>query len=68
MFDIMDMEDIFYDIILEWVLEDTKKNGRIVAKRLIKEVVDFVDCQKNIACNNCKGKKFKTIKEAWQAM
>ena len=62
----MDMEDIFYDIIIEWVLEDTKKNGRIIVKRLIKEVEDFVDDQKNIACNNCKGKKFKAMKEAWQ--
>ena len=64
MVDIMDMEDIFYDIILDWAIRGYKTNGRIIAKNIIEEVKDFVDAQKNIACNNCKGKKFKKMREA----
>ena len=59
------MEDIFYDILKE-DFGDSTGVSKLVAIRLIKEVESFVDDQKNIACNNCKGKKLKEMKEPWQ--
>ena len=64
MVDIMDMEDIFYEILVKYPLSITQT--RFVIKKLIEEVKDFVDNQKNIACANCKGYKFKNLKERWQ--
>ena len=69
----MDMEDIFYEIIKNYprLNKDNPINmaeARLMAIKITKEVEDFVDDQKNIACNNCKGKKFKVMKEQWQAM
>ena len=64
MVDIIDMEDIFTEVLVSRLIE--RAPARLIAIRLIKEVADFVDDQKNIACNNCKGKKFKIMKEAWQ--
>ena len=64
MVDIMDMEDIFYDILteFEWVEDIDPINARIMAKKLIKEVADFVSSQQHIKCVNCKGYKFKNLK------
>lgn len=67
MVDIMDMEDIFYQLIKERFMCKMEP-ARLLAIRLIKEVEDFVEGQQTIKCNNCKGKKFKKIKEPWQAM
>ena len=64
MVDLFDMEDIFTEVLVSRLIERTP--ARLIAVRLIKEVQDFVDAQKNIACNNCKGKKFKAMKEPWQ--
>lgn len=66
MVDILDMEDIFTEILISRLINKT--SARLIAIRLIEEVADFVDDQKNIACNNCKGKKFKDMKEPWQVM
>lgn len=60
MVDILDMEDIIFDIIIG------RKPSKDLVKKIILEVADFVDNQQNIACNNCKGKKFKDLKERWQ--
>ncbi len=65
MVDVMDMEDIFYDILEKYFL-DPSHLRRMVAKKLIKEVESFVDSQQHIKCVNCKGYKFKNIKERWQ--
>ena len=65
MVDIMDMEDIITEILAPYFTERPKID-RIIAKKLIKEVSDYVEAQQTIACNNCKGKKFKNMKEAWQ--
>ena len=61
----MDMEDIFYDIIKE-VFSSRMARTRLIAIRIRKEVEDFVEAQQTIECNNCKGKKFKVMKEPWQ--
>ena len=65
MVDIMDMEDIFYEILEKYFL-DPSHLRRMVAKKITKEVEDFVEAQQTIECNNCKGKKFKAMKEPWQ--
>ena len=67
MVDILDMEDIIETILIEEP-SIREEIASYLTHKLIKEVADFVDHQKNIACNNCKGKKFKTMKEPWQAM
>lgn len=67
MVDIMDMEDIFYDLIKERFL-CRMEPARLLAIRICKEVEDFVEAQQTIACNNCKGKKFKVMKEMWQVL
>ena len=61
----MDMEDIFKDALFPYM---GKGLDYKIIKKLIAEVESFVDDQKNIECVNCKGKKFKTTKEPWQAM
>ena len=73
MVDIMDMEDIFYDIIKNYprLNKDNPINmaeARLIAIKITKEVEDFVEGQQTIACANCKGYKFKAMKEPWQAM
>ena len=65
MVDIMDMEDIFFQILHDGLL--VEKASREIAKRLIKEVSDFVEAQQTIACTNCRGYKFKYLKERCQA-
>ena len=67
MVDIMDMEDIFNEILNSYIINRPNYCSSI-SKKLIKEVSDFVEAQQTIACNNCKGKKFKNLKEPWQAM
>lgn len=62
MVDILDMEDIFYDIIKENLPTNRKGVIRLVANKIKKEVSDFVEAQQTIACANCKGYKFKNIK------
>lgn len=64
MVDVMDMEDIFYEILHDGFL--TELESREIAKKLIKEVSDFVSSQQHIKCVNCKGYKFKNLKERWQ--
>lgn len=66
MVDIMDMEDIFYEIIQKGIVNH--ESIHITTIKLIEEVADFVEGQLTIECNNCKGKKFKIVKEPWQAM
>lgn len=61
MVDIMDMENIFYDILKE-EFKLKMATTRLVAIRIRKEVEDFVEAQQTIACANCKGYKFKNIK------
>lgn len=77
MVDIMDMEDIFSELIHPvinniWVnaeelnKAEIKFQYNILVNKLIKEVEDFVEAQQTIACANCKGYKFKNLKERWQ--
>ena len=61
MVDIMDMEDIIFEIILTSGL-----NANDMAPLIAKEVKDFVEAQQTIKCANCKGKAFKNMKEPWQ--
>ena len=65
MVDIMDMEDIFNKILGQYFI-DQQNYCRSITKKLIKEVSDFVEAQQTIACVNCKGYKFKNLKERWQ--
>ena len=58
MVDILDMEDIFLNLIVEWSGADTPK----FVKKLIKEISDFVEGQQTIECANCSGYKFKDLK------
>ena len=67
MVDIMDMEDIFYEILKKYFVGAFRRR-RMVTKKLIREVESFVDAQKNIACNNCKGYKFSKLKEACEVL
>ena len=64
MVDIMDMEDIFSELLKITIKKPYFRELKV--KQLIAEVKDFVDDQKNIECNNCRGKKFKVMKEPWQ--
>ena len=67
MVDIGDMEDIFYEILMAY--QPANLGGltaRPLAIKIRKEVEDFVEGQQTIECNNCKGRKFKYMKEAWQ--
>jgi hypothetical protein len=67
MVDIMDMEDIIFKII--WhipYLSCNRGQARASTKKIIKEVEGFVEAQQTIACANCKGRKFKFLKEPWQ--
>jgi len=66
MVDIMDMEDIFYKVLRNSLIKKTP--ARLIAIKIREEVADFVEAQQTIECNNCKGKKFKNVKEPWQAM
>ena len=68
MVDIMDMEDIFHGIIMSTFTLEMKVGdfASSLAHKLILEVADYLEAQQTIACNNCKGKKFKAMKEAWQ--
>lgn len=71
MVDILDMEDIFYEIIKNYPRLNKKNpinmaEARLMAIKLIKEVEDFVEGQQTIECNNCKGRKLKYMKEPWQ--
>ena len=72
MVDIMDMEDIIRGILEKNpYFSDLEIADHVVEfylKKIMPEIKDFVDGQQNIACNNCKGYKFKKIKEPWQAM
>ena len=69
MVDIMDMEDIFYEIIKEYPgLKINMPQARLIAIKITKEVEDFVEGQQTIECNNCKGRKFKYVKEPWEVM
>ena len=65
MVDIMDMEDIFYELIKKRFMCKMAP-ARLLAIKIREEVEDFVEAQQTIKCNNCKGKKFKTMKEPWQ--
>ena len=67
MVDLFDMEDIFYQLIKERFM-CRMEPARLLAIKIREEVEDFVDGQQTIKCNNCKGKKFKIMKEPWQAM
>ena len=60
----MDMEDIFYKVLRNSLIKKTP--ARLIAIKIREEVSDYVEAQQTIACNNCKGKKFKAMKEAWQ--
>ncbi len=64
MVDIMDMEDIFERTLSIYL---DMKTSEYLAKNIIKEVSDYVSSQQHIACVNCKGYKFKNVKERWQA-
>ena len=72
MVDIMDMEDIISDILKKNPYSQKRKMYDHVVEfyltPIMEEIKDFVDCQKNIACNNCMGKKFKFVKEPCQVM
>lgn len=79
MVDIMDMEDIFEELVYKTIKDiwlNAEASGKTemqnismdLVKKITAEVADFVDDQKNIACNNCKGKKFKYMKSACEAM
>ena len=65
MVDIMDMEDIFYELIKKRFMCKMEP-ARLLAIKIREEVEDFVEGQQTIECNNCKGRKFKYLKEAWQ--
>ena len=60
MVDIMDMGDIFREILYSELFSHVMSNK--LAKRLIREVSDFVEAEQTIACANCRGYKFKNIK------
>ena len=64
MVDIGDMQDIFYEIIIK---EHPHEIASFLSNKLIREVKDFVEAQKHIACVNCKGYKFKNLKTRAQA-
>ena len=64
MVDIMDMEDIFYEILQKGTLNSIL--AKDLAHKIILEVADYVEGQQTIECANCKGYKFKKMKEAWQ--
>ena len=66
MVDIMDMEDIIYEILFERLVK--MPAARLLAIKICKEVESFVEGQQTIECANCKGFKFKNLKEPWQAM
>ena len=59
----MDMEDIFYGMIrgipYKVISQEMAKD---IAKKITKEVSDYVEGQQTIACANCRGYKFKNIK------
>ena len=67
MVDIMDMEDIFYDLIKERFMCKMAP-ARLLAIKIRQEVEDFVEDQQTIACNNCRGKKFKHLKKRCEVM
>ena len=67
MVDLFDMEDIFYQLIQERFM-CRMEPARLLAIKIREEVEDFVEGQQTIECNNCKGRKLKNTKEAWQAM
>ena len=60
----MDMEDIFDRHLLKFIKDINVRE--VIVGHLIREVKDFVEDQQTIACANCKGYKFKAMKEAWQ--
>ena len=62
MVDIMDMEDIFYDILTDYLGIKNMSKARLTAIKITKEVEDFVEAQQTIMCTNCRGYKFKHIK------
>ena len=66
----MDMEDIIFGILKKNPYSEKRKMADHIAnfflKPIMKEIVDFVDGQQTIECNNCRGRKFKYLKEAWQ--
>lgn len=70
MVDVMDMEDIIREILKKNpYFQDLEIADHVVefyAEKLIKEVSDFVSSQQHIKCVNCKGYKFKNLKERWQ--
>ena len=66
MVDIMDMEDIITNTLKVFI--ERKETCEQLAKNIIKEVEDFVDYQQTIKCANCKGLKFKKLKDPWQVM
>jgi hypothetical protein len=59
MVDIMDMEDIFDQHLLQFIKDLNIR--KVIVRRLIREVKDFVEGQQTIACANCKGYKFKNL-------
>ena len=72
MVDILDMEDIFeehiYPIVKDiWLnaesicKSDMQDIVRKLAKKITKEVEDFVEGQQTITCANCMGYKFKDL-------
>ena len=60
MVDILDMEDIFEQILCKGHI--LKSLSSDLAHKLILEVADYVEAQQTIACANCKGLKFKNLK------
>lgn len=65
MVDIDDMHDIFFTILnKDFLIEQPIASA--LAKRIRIEVSDFVEAQQTIKCANCKGRKFKFLKEPWQ--
>ena len=66
MVDIMDMEEIFYEILTDYLGVKSMPKARLTAIKIRNEVEDFVEAEQTIACANCRGYKFKNLKERCQ--
>lgn len=72
MVDTMDMEDIIREILEKnpYFASGVMANHVVefYLTKIIREITDFVEAQKHVACVNCKGYKFKNLKSACQVM